>query len=116
MLIPVLGKELAHVQFRSLEEQLFRAMAVLFDQKQRHGVARLVGMTAPVSIVTLTVDKMPTSAERKKRFLQKVYEKLPFALPAATAQKQLADRASTFTDNLFRELADEPVAAKRRIR
>lgn len=27
ILIPVMGKELAHVQFRSLEEQLFRAMA-----------------------------------------------------------------------------------------
>ena len=116
MLVPVIGKELAHVQFRSLEEQLFRAMAVLFDQQQRHGVARLVGMNAPVSIVTPTVHKMPSTAERTKRFLQCAYEKLKFALPSVLAQKQLADRARTFTDNLFREVADEPVAAKRRIR
>lgn len=84
MLIPVMGKELAHVQFRSLEEQLFRAMAVLFDQQQRHGVARLVGMSAPVSIVTSTVHKMPGTAERTKRFLKRAYENLPFALPSAT--------------------------------
>jgi hypothetical protein len=116
MLIPVMGKELAHVQFRSLEEQLFRAMAVLFDQQQRHGVARLVGMTAPVSIVTPTVHKMPATAERTSRFLRHAYENLSFALPSAQAQKQLADRASTFTDTLLREVADEPVAAKRRIR
>jgi hypothetical protein len=116
MLIPVMGKELAHVQFRSLEEQLFRAMAVLFDQQERHGVARLVGMNAPVSIATPTVHKMPGSDERTKRFLQQAYEKLPFALTSAAAQKHLADRARTFTDDLFREAANEPSTAKRRIR
>ena len=116
MLIPVMGKELAHVQFRSLEEQLFRAMAVLFDQQERHGVARLVGMTAPVSIVTPTVHKMPSTVERTKHFLERAYEKLSFALPGATAQKQIADRASTFTDDVLREATDEPIAVKRRIR
>jgi len=116
MLIPVMGKELAHVQFRSLEEQLFRAMAVLFDQEQRHGVARLVGMSAPVSIMTPTLHKMPTTAERRKRFLQQAYEKLPFALRTATAQKQLTDRAENFTEILLKELADEPTTAKRRVR
>ena len=35
--------------------------------------------------------------------------------PAATADKQLADRASTFAEDLFRELASEPEKAKRRI-
>jgi len=42
MLIPILGKELSHVQFRSLEEQLFRSMAVLFDLQERQCVGRLV--------------------------------------------------------------------------
>jgi hypothetical protein len=115
-LIPVFGKELAHVQFRSLEEQLFRAMAVLFDQKQRQGVARLVGMSAPVSIHTPTVERVPSSEERTKRYLDRCYEKLPFALPLATAQKQLADRAENFAERLFNEVADAPITAKRRIR
>lgn len=116
MLIPVMGKELAHVQFRSLEEQLFRAMAVLFDQQQRQGVARLVGMSAPVSLYTPTVHKMPSSPERTKRFLDHCYEKLPFALPYDKAHKQIADRAENFADDLTRETEDMPVAAKRKIR
>ena len=115
-LIPVFGKELAHVQFRSLEEQLFRAMAVLFDQKQRQGVARLVGMSAPVSIYTPTIQQIPAKAERTKKYLGRCYEKLPFALPSATAQKQLADRAESFTEKLFNEAAQEPATVKRRIR
>jgi hypothetical protein len=115
-LVPVLGKELSHVQFRSLEEQLFRAMAVLFDQKQRQGVARLVGMNAPVSILTPNVEKMPSSPERTKRFLDRCYEKLPFALPSEKAQRQIAERAGRFTDEIFREAADGVLTTKRKLR
>ena len=115
-LVPVLGKELAHVQFRSLEEQLFRAMAVLFDQKERHGVARLVGMNAPVSIRTPDVAQMPGTAERVKKYLEGCYAKLPFALPGVEAHKQLADRAENLADVLVKDLADAPVSAKRRLR
>lgn len=116
MLVPVFGEELSHVQFRSLEEQLFRAMAVLFDQQQRQGVARMVGMNAPVSIFTPEVSKKPGDEKRAKAFLEKCYKKLPFALPSAEAQKQIADRAASFADLLFKEAADEPKSAKRRIR
>lgn len=114
VLIPVLGKELAHVQFRSLEEQLFRAMAVLFDQQQRQGVARLVGMSAPVSIMTPEVGKMPSTPERVRRYLETCYAKLPFALSGAEAHQQIADRAASFADELLKEAAQEPVAVKRR--
>lgn len=116
MLVPVFGEELSHVQFRSLEEQLFRAMAVLFDQQQRQGVARIVGTSAPVSIFTPEVSKRPGNHERTKQFLERCYKKLPFALPAADAQKQIHDRAETFAEELFKETADEPLTAKRRIR
>ena len=116
VLIPVFGKELSHVQFRSLEEQLFRSMAVLFDQKQRHGVARLVGMNAPVSLVTPDVKKMPSSPERTKRFLDRCYAKLPFALPSATAKKQVEQRAEKFAEELFRETAQEPISTKRKVK
>jgi type IV secretion system coupling TraD/TrwB family protein len=115
-IIPVLGKEVSHVQFRSLQEQLHRAMAALSDQKERQGVARLVGMNAPASIYTPTVNKSPGSDARTKRYLEKVYQKLPFALPSATAQKQLTDREKTLPDTLVKELLGEPSAAKRRIR
>src|SRR6185436_11379435 len=96
--VPIIGKELSHIQFRSLDEQLFRAMAVLFDQEQRQGVARLVGMHAPVSLHTPTINKTPASEERTKAYLDRCYSKLPFALPGAEAIKQLAARAETFAD------------------
>jgi hypothetical protein len=115
-LVPVLGKELAHVQFRSLEEQLFRAMAVLFDQKQRQGVARLVGMSAPVSIYTPTIETLPGSPERTQKYLDTCYAKLPFALPNAKARELLAGRAATLTDDLLKETAEVAMLAKRRLK
>jgi hypothetical protein len=116
MLVPVMGEELSHVQFRSLEEQLFRAMAVLFDQEQRQGVARLVGMSAPVSIFTPEVERKPGSEKRTKAFLAKCYAKLPFAVPAQQAREQVERRAETFAATLLDEAAGEPKTAKRRIR
>lgn len=115
-IVPVLGKELSHVQFRSLEEQLFRSMAVLFDQRERHGVARLVGMNAPVSIRTPTIEKMPGSIERTTKFLAARYGQLPFALNGAKARKLLDERATTLIDTLTNEFAPEPTTAKRKIK
>src|ERR1051325_1053247 len=116
ILLPLLGKELAHVQFRSLEEQLFRAMAVLFDQQERQCVGRMVSMRAPVSLVTPTVKSTPASEERVKRYLNRCYKKLPFALRSADAHKQLADRAKTFGETMLKEFSDEPAVFKRRLR
>jgi len=115
-LVPVLGKELAHVQFRSLEEQLFRSMAALFDQKERQGVARLVGMSAPVSLYTPEVNKLPTSEELVTRYLETLYQKMPFALPYAKAQQKLKERAEGFAATFSNDMADAPTTAKRRIR
>jgi len=114
-LVPVLGKELSHVQFRSLEEQLFRSMAVLFDQKERHGVARLVGMSVPAAIQTPTVNKMPKNDERTKKFLDRCYKKLPFALPSAKAYEQLESHSKGLQDSLIKEIAGNAVVAKRKI-
>jgi hypothetical protein len=116
VLIPVLGKELSNVQFRSLEEQLFRAMAVLFDQQQRFGVARLVGMNAPVSLRTPEVNKMPATEERTTRYAKGRYDKLSFALPSSTAQKQLTERLEKFSKEFFEDASTEPAGAKRRVK
>jgi hypothetical protein len=117
VLMPVFGEELSHVEFRSLDEQKFRAMAALFEQNERQSVARLVGMKAPVSLFTPEVKKSPGGERAAKAFLKKCYEKLPFALPTAQAQKQIADQAETFVATLLlKEMADEPAGAKRRIK
>jgi hypothetical protein len=112
---PVFGEELSSVQYRSLEEQMFKAMAALFDQKQRHGVARLVGMRAPVNIVTPTVDKKPTSKEMAHSFLTSVYEKLPFALRSAEAHKHIEDREQKIAGGPLHNADAEPIATKRKI-
>lgn len=114
-LSPIMGKELSSVQFEPVEEQLFRAMAALHDQEQRQCVVRLVGMKAPLSIYTPTMAKMPATAERTKRFLDRSYEKLPFALPRATAKVQLAQRTENFAKAVFAEANEEPTTTKRRV-
>jgi len=111
---PVFGSELSSVQFRSLEEQVFKAMAALSDQEQRHGVAKLVGMRSPFNIVTPTVTKKPTSKEMTHSFLTGVYEKLPFALRSAEAHKQIEERQQKIISGSSRESA-EPVTIRRKI-
>lgn len=111
---PVMGKELSSVQFRSLDEQLFRAMAALHDQEQRHGVARVVGMRVPATIVTPTVNKMPTTREMTEVFLKHAYEQLPFALPSIEADRQIREREEKFAEG-FHKGTGEPVTAKRKI-
>lgn len=115
-IVPVLGKELSHVQFRSLEEQMFRSMAVLFDQAERFNTTRLVGMKAPVSLCTPTVVKPPGSEERTRKYLAACYAKLPFALTGVVAQQQLADRAENLSGQLTKEMAEAPTPTKRKIR
>jgi hypothetical protein len=114
-LMPVFGEEVSSITYRSLEEQLHRAMAALFDQRQRHGVARLVGMRAPLNIVTPIVEKRPTSKEMADSFLTRSYEKLPFALRSADAAKQIKDRQDKIAGGSLREAEAEPVAAKWKI-
>lgn len=109
-----MGKELSSVQFQSLDEQAFRAMAVLHDQKQRHCVARLVDMTAPATIVTPTIQSTPADKKMEKSFLTRKYKKLPFALPSAAARKAIADREERMADSLLQNAA-EPTEIKRRV-
>jgi hypothetical protein len=111
---PVMGKELSSVQFRPLEEQMFRAMAVLHDQRQRHCVARLVGMRAPATIVTPTIEATPADRKMEKSFLTRKYKKLPFALPSAAAHKAIADREQEMAAGLLKNTA-EPTEIKRKI-
>jgi len=95
-LIPVMGKELSHVQWQ--------------------GVARLVGMNAPVSLFTPNIDKVPSSKERTQGFLDRCYAKLPFALRSVDARKVLAERELNFADELMTEVGDKNTPVKRRIK
>jgi hypothetical protein len=73
-------------------------------------------MSAPVSLHTPTIEKTPEAQDITKKYLDACYEKLPFALRHDAAQKQLADRAENFSDEVLKEAAGEPVEIRRRIR
>ncbi len=114
--VPIMGKEVAHIQFRSLEEQLERAMAALFDQEQRRGVVRLVGMKAPVSIHTPTILDRPMMPERIKTYVARVMAKWDFALPAAKAAAALEIREQQVEETLRQFIgAGEPETYRRRV-
>ena len=112
---PIFGQELSSVQYRSLEEQVFRAMAALSDQEQRHGIAKLVGMRSPFNIVTPTVTKKPTSKDMTHSFLTRVYEKLPFALRSEIAHKEIEDRQQKIRSGSATKSTAEPIAIRRKI-
>jgi hypothetical protein len=111
----VFGKELSNVQFRNIEEQIYRAMATLYDQQQRHGVAKLVGMRAPVNLVTPFIDKKSTTKRMKDSFLIHKYEKLPFALRSEEAHRQIAERQKKIISDAKPAAKQEEIAFRRRI-
>ena len=126
---PIMGKELSSIQPDTVEDQTYKAMAVLHDQKQRHCVARLVGMSAPATLVTPIIQTTPADRKMEKSFLTRKYKKLPFALPTAAAHKAIADREQKMAAGLLKNAAEpteikrriveadsEPVEAKRRLR
>jgi hypothetical protein len=111
---PVMGKELSSVQFRPLEEQMFRAMAALHDQEQRCCVARLVGNKQPSTIVTPMIEATLADKKMVKSFLTRKYRKLPFALKNADAHKAIADREQKLSGG-FIESMTEPTEIKRKV-
>lgn len=114
VLIPVMGKELSHVQFRSLEEQVYRAAASLFAQGERQFTARLVGMRAPVSLMTPFVDDPLVQRWRVKEWVEKQMARSAFMLPAAEAMQRLREREIEFAKRFA--AVPEPTETRRRVR
>jgi len=114
----VFGKELSSREFRSIEEQKFRAMQVLFDQKDRHFAIRFHGgPKAPLFVMTPTVSPAPVSAESVEEYRQRLLEQLPFALRMADAEKRMAGREHKLLTDLIKVAdIDEPHAGGRRIK
>lgn len=115
MMVPVFGKELSSRQFEPLEEQVFRAMAVLHDQEQRHCVVRAIGMKAPAVIQTPYVTSVPGSDARTREYLVTRYSKLaPIAMSTSYAKRQLEERSAKLRGTPFPS-AGEPTTSKRRV-
>jgi hypothetical protein len=118
MLIPVMGREESSRQYRTIEEQLFRAEQNLFDQEDRHFAIRFHGgPKAPLFVKTPTVTPASTRKELVEKYRKKLLKKLAFALPMEEAVKRLDGRE----EKLLKEVVDiqswdEPTTSKRRIK
>ena len=115
MLIPQMGKELSSVQFEPLEEQLFRAMASLFDQEQRRFCTRIVGSRTPVSVATPLVRPVPASKERIEKYVLKLLRRQPFALLRGEAERAILRREKKIAE-LLNPKSVEPVEIRRPLR
>lgn len=105
------------MQYRSIDEQLFRAMQTLFDQKDRHFAIRFHGgPKAPLFVKTPTVAPATTREHVVEKYRNELLRKLPFAVPMAKAQKRLKAREQKLlTEVVELPFVDEPTTAKRRI-
>lgn len=110
----VFGKELSSVQFRDLEEQKFRAMAMLFAQEQRACIARLADERLPVAISIPKVDSYYTRPDNVRRYIEKQAKKWQFLLPVAEAKAGLLLREDTI-NKMVAAPDGEPKTARRRI-
>lgn len=114
---PIMGQEVSSVQFRSIDEQIFRAMQKLFDQEDRHFAIRYHGgPKAPLFVKTPTVSPVPISPKRVEEYRLKLLRKLPFALPMSEATKRIKAREQKLLDEVVDiRTVDEPHSAGRRI-
>jgi hypothetical protein len=71
----------------------------------------------PGNIIPIDLrQKMPSTSDRKRLYLERQYQKLPCALPIAVPTKQIEDRAQIFAADLFNQTSHEPATAKRTIK
>jgi hypothetical protein len=113
-LVPVLGKEISSVQFRSIDEQLFQAMQKLFSQQDRHFAVRYHnGPSAPTFVKTPTVSPVAVNPKIVEKYRHRLLKKLPFALPMVEASARLDTRKTKLLTELIDVQAiNEPKSAK----
>jgi hypothetical protein len=110
------GRELASVQFRSIEEQMARARKVLFDQQQRQCMVRPADARLPIALRTPDVTFRPASHREVEQYLKRRLRRWRFALTADEARRALIEKDAEIATRFFRDVADEPLTAGRRLR
>ncbi len=71
-------------------------------------------MGAPVSISPPTVNQVPGSAERTKRYLKKLHQKLPSAIRGEKVRPELPKRKQAFKEQFLKKKVVKPIKATRR--
>jgi hypothetical protein len=106
--LPVMGQEVSGVQFEPLDEQIYRNVAVLYDQKQRQAIARLPDTTAPVSIQTPTVKPAHYVKQIVDDYTVDLLKKSGCALPIEEAMKAIEERKADFELQYLNRAVAEP--------
>jgi hypothetical protein len=113
--IPQMGQEVSSIQYRSIDEQIFRATQKLFDQEDRHFAVRFSGgPKAPLFVKTPTVPPPTVRSELVNEYRRKILENLPCALPMADAAKQIDGREAKLVADIVKVQMDEPATARGR--
>ena len=92
MLVPILGRELASVQFRGLDEQRQRGRAVLGGQQQREFVARFAGVRAPLRLVVPEVPAGWKGPDQVAAYAEGLTAPWAFVVPREEAERNVAAR------------------------
>lgn len=90
-LVPVWGEETAGVQFRSLEEQLHRAMALLVNQPTRHGLLKLPNQKV-MAVQAPLVQPGHANEARVARYRERCCAVAAFIKPREAAEDEIAQR------------------------
>jgi hypothetical protein len=114
ILFPVFGQELSSVQFRSIEEQQFRAQQRIMFQPDRHATVRVRGMREPVGIITPEVKSGRVSTKALEEYRCEQLAKWPFSLSYEAARRRLAERKKTLP-LAAPAMEPEPASYKRRV-
>jgi len=116
MLTPQMGKEVSSIQYRSIDEQLFRATQKLFDQEDRHfGIRYVGGPKAPLFVKTPTVVPPNVREELVEEYRLRLLNKLGFAMPMVEASKLIEGREQKLLAELVNVPSVQPDKTRRKI-
>jgi RNA polymerase sigma factor (TIGR02999 family) len=115
VLVPQMGQEVSSVQYRSIDEQLFRATQKLFDQEDRRFAVRFhQGPKAPLFVKTPTVAPASVRQERIEEYRQRLLKNLSFARPMPEAAKRIEEREQKLVAEFINVTSAEPATARGR--
>jgi hypothetical protein len=109
-------KELAGVQFRSIEEQWVRAQKILFDQQQRQCMVRLADSRIPVALYTPTITQRATTSKQVERYVRRRMKRWKFVLSAAEAQAGLEAKEKDIEARILDSGNGEPEGHRFKVR
>lgn len=109
-LVPVMGEELSSVQFRSLEEQLYRVMSLMTNQPTRYGLLKtpnekVMAIRAPL------VKPGLARPERVERFTRMCFEMCDFVKPREAAEQEIEERKQWLVDQVVAKNCDPKIKA-----